>query len=440
MFDSHNIGFRMAGILAVCLGAAPVHAANALTPAEKKAGWILLFDGVDKDAHWRHGETGNTPSKWTVEDSAMRTFDQYTFLCTKATDQFSDFEWQIDWKLAKKGNSGLFIRVVSSTYDDGYEYAILDDENGGDRTEVSKNPADRLPSGKMAYIKRTGAIYDLYPTTRNGAIGGEFYDSTASKPFGQWNHGVIWAEGDYIEHWLNGRKVADVEIGTPEWNARFANSKWNVPSVPDREHWARHPTGSLCLQAHGGGDEGLAWFRNIKVRPFTPGETLVSPLVSPAGGGFTASVKVGLEVAITDAAIHYTLDGSEPTESSPAYRDSITLTATTTLKAKTFRARFKSSPATVAVFSKGPSALGKRDLSPAPEVSLSPDPGGGFIIRNGNASRFEGAVYGLSGTRLAEFRMTETEPVRTLRGLAHGVYLVRLQRGGWMQLRKIATP
>ncbi len=427
-------GAFCAGLFILCAALGESRAVNnVLTAAEKKAGYILLFDGADKNTHWRNNETGNTANPWTIEDSAMRTVNSYSFLCTKATDQFSNFEWRIDWKLAKGGNSGLFIRVLTSTYNDGYEYGILDDVNGGDRGEVSKNPIDKLPSGKFPYIKRNGSIYDLYPTTKNGQIGGQYYDSTVSVPNGQWDKGVLFANGNFIEHWLNGKKVVDAEIGSAEWVARFKNSKWNVASL-SVDKWSRQPTGSLCMQAHG--DNADAWFRNIKVRPFTPGDTLVSPSFTPVGGDFSGTVKVGLEVAITGAAIHYTLDGSDPTETSPLYTDSITVNATTTIKAKTFRARFKNSSTASAVFSKGGSGIATQDLSPAPEAFLEPI-GNGFAVVNTKADAFHATVLNVAGSVVAEFDMREATREHRVTGIKNGVYLIKLQRAGAISVRKI---
>lgn len=433
---TRKIGFGVVGILLAGLGATSAHAAlNTLTTAEKKAGWILLFDGKDKDAYWHQGEVGNNTSKWTIEDSAMKTAPTYDFLCTKSTNLYSDFEWKAEWRLGRAGNSGLFIRVVTSTYNDGFEYGILDDVNGGDRNELSKNPIDKLPNGSMPPIKRTGGMYDMYPTTKDGQIGGQYYDGTVAKPYTEWNQGVIWAEGNHIEHWLNGKKVVVAEIGSPEWAARLDNSKWNSFDV---NKWARNPKGMLCIQSHGG-TNGVqdAWFRNLKVRPFTIGDTLVSPSVSPNGGSFSASVKVGLEVAITGAVIRYTLDGTEPTASSPAYTDSISLTATTTLKAKTFRANFKTSSTTLATFTKGGTFLGNTDLSPAPDFTLAPV-SGGFLVRNIHAEAFRTEVLDLKGMRVAAFTMRENAREYSVTGLEKGVYLVKIQRGNQVQARKIA--
>lgn len=426
----------MAGILLIGGTGSRIEAANnTLSSAEQKAGWILLFDGKDKDTYWRHGETGNTASRWTVEDSAMKAVPSYSFLCTKTAYQYSNFEWHAEWKLGRAGNSGLFIRVVQSTYDDGFEYGILDDVNGGDRGSLSTNAADRLPNGSMPPIKRSGGIYDLYPTTKDGQIGGQFYDGTVARPYNQWSQGVIWAEGNHIEQWLNGKKVVVAEIGSADWNARLKNSKWGSY---DPNKWARNPKGSLCMQAHGGSNgEELVWFRNMKVRPFTPGEALVSPSATPNGGNFSATVKVGLEVAITGATIRYTLDGSEPTENSPAYTDSITLTATTTLKAKTFRARFMNSSTTTATFTKGGTSIGTPDLSPVPEAAFTPF-SGGFTVRNGNGAMFNAKVLDLRGVEVASFSVGENTPEYSVRGLKSGVYMVQIQRGTWAQVHKIA--
>lgn len=337
-------------ILLAC-GAAFGQAANQLTPAEKKAGWILLFDGSDKFAEWKVNEDGGAKSNsWIVDGDAMKSPDRGDMLFSKR--EFADFEWQADWKLSKGGNSGLFARVVAPPgwYCSGYEYAILDDANGGDRTERSnsKNTADKLPGGGQAYIKRTGAVYDMYPTTKDGVIGGQYYDSTFAKPWDEWNHGVIWAEGNHIEHWLNGRKVVDAVIGSAEWEARYKNSKFYPGCGSD---FSKHPSGMLGVQDHGGGL--IVWIRNLKVRPFTPGAKLPAPLITPAGGNFQGTVKASLDAAVTGALVRYTLDGSDPTESSPLFQDSLVLSHTATLKARTFRARFQASDAAAATFTLG---------------------------------------------------------------------------------------
>jgi hypothetical protein len=425
-----------AGIMFSCLGMGGAQTGNnALSPAETKAGWQLLFDGKDKNAHWRHGETGSQLSKWTIEDSALRTVDEYSFLCTKTTDQFSDMEWKADWKLDKAGNSGLFIRVVTSTYSDGHEYGILDDVNGGDRLDVSKNPADKLSNGKFPYIKRTGGIYDLYPTTRNGAIGGQYYDSTVSRPYTQWSQGVIFANGKFIEHWLNGKKVVDVELGSADWIARFRNSKWNDGKHSETQ-WSMQPKGSLCIQAHGGGQNG--WFRNLKVRPFTPGEKLNSPLITPKGGDFTGSTKVHLDAAITGATIRYTLDGTTPGETSPIFTDTLTVAKTTTLKTATFRAKFQTSDVETAVFTIGGTGIEGKSLV-NPDVELIRQ-GRSVTVLNRNGASFSGEILGVDGKVAASFGGDRTTQEVDLAAMESGVYVIRFRAPEWIRNERIFLP
>ncbi|MEZ4612683.1 MAG: chitobiase/beta-hexosaminidase C-terminal domain-containing protein [Caldilineaceae bacterium] len=60
-----------------------------------------------------------------------------------------------------------------------------------------------------------------------------------------------------------------------------------------------------------------------------------TPTATP-GGTYTESVTVSMASSTPTADIRYTLDGSEPTGTSPAYAGPLTLEATTTLKVKCF--------------------------------------------------------------------------------------------------------
>ena len=62
-------------------------------------------------------------------------------------------------------------------------------------------------------------------------------------------------------------------------------------------------------------------------------ERVAQPVFSPDGGTYTDNVVVTISCATDSATIHYTTDGSEPTESDAVYLEPLTLTATTTLKA-----------------------------------------------------------------------------------------------------------
>ncbi|MDB5103670.1 MAG: hypothetical protein JWP91_1359 [Fibrobacteres bacterium] len=77
---------------------------------------------------------------------------------------------------------------------------------------------------------------------------------------------------------------------------------------------------------------------------YTDASTLPPPVASPAGIGFVGSQIVSLSVpGHPDAQIRFTLDGAEPTSSSPLYAAALTFTGTTTLKAKAFKKDWKTS-------------------------------------------------------------------------------------------------
>jgi hypothetical protein len=72
--------------------------------------------------------------------------------------------------------------------------------------------------------------------------------------------------------------------------------------------------------------------------------------VEPPGGAFETTQEVQISTLTPGAEIHYTLDGTEPTLASPAYEGPLTLSATTTVKAKAFLGGWADSATTTAGF------------------------------------------------------------------------------------------
>jgi preprotein translocase subunit SecG len=60
------------------------------------------------------------------------------------------------------------------------------------------------------------------------------------------------------------------------------------------------------------------------------------PVLSPAPGPIDRPINVALDVRVRGAAIHYTLDGSEPTRTSPVYEDPVRVEPGQTIRARTF--------------------------------------------------------------------------------------------------------
>lgn len=275
----------------------------------------------------------------------------------------------------------------------------------------------------------------MYPTTLNGQIGGQYYDSTLSVPNGQWDKGVIFANGNFIEHWLNGKKVVELEIGSDDWNARFAKSKW--ASTAKVGAWAKNPSGSLCMQAHGNNLD--VWFRNIKVRPFTPGEKLNSPLITPAGGSFQSPVTVFLDPAITGSTVRYTLDGTDPIATSPIYKDSLKVMATAVLKTKTFRDKFQASDLASATFTIGgtgiaynPSFKGARYFYSAKDKSVR--------IESALGQTMDLKVMDVSGKIRVRYFSSNKKGEVSLSTLQSGIYFIKARSGGLTTIDRIYAP
>jgi hypothetical protein len=68
------------------------------------------------------------------------------------------------------------------------------------------------------------------------------------------------ARGNHIEHWLNGTKALEYEIGSPDWEAKRKASKFDA-----WKGYGRSARGHIALQDHGDG----AAFRNIRIRPLS---------------------------------------------------------------------------------------------------------------------------------------------------------------------------
>jgi hypothetical protein len=208
---------------------------NQLSKEERKAGFKLLFDGKTTKG-WRAYGKKEVPPSWKVVDGSLALVEKGgADLMTVA--QYDNFELLIDWKVAEGGNSGIMYRVAESKgppYVTGPEYQVLDDARHPDANK-----------GKEG-THRAGALYDLYPPAKN-----------VVKPAGEWNTTKIILDGSKVEHWLNGEKVVEAEIGSEDWNKRVAASKWATHA-----QFGKVPKGHIDLQDHGDKVE----FRNIKLR------------------------------------------------------------------------------------------------------------------------------------------------------------------------------
>src|SRR4051812_14727700 len=152
--------------------------------------WRNLID--PSMSAWRGYKEEAMPKGWTVKDGVLSKTVGTNDIITK--DEFQNFELAFDWKLHKGGNAGVFYRgseAGEKIYFTGPEYQLLDDA--------------RHPDGKIG-PPPAGADYALYPSPA-GIV----------KPAEHWNSSRIVVNGKHVEHWLNGKKVVEYELGSADW-------------------------------------------------------------------------------------------------------------------------------------------------------------------------------------------------------------------------------
>ena len=227
-----------------------VTAENILTDAEMAEGWQLLFDGKTLNG-WRGIGISEPPKgHWEVVDGCIHKIGKENVprqadgqpvkggdLITDTT--FNDFILKFEWKIGKGGNSGVKYNVIEQVSIDkgstgalGYEYQVIDDVNF---------------KGDLGPKHQAGALYDMIAPNKEKHL----------KPLGEFNTSKIVFIGNHGEHWLNGKKIVEFDIDTPEFQKLFQESKYH-----DKKGFTRHKIASIVLQDHG--DD--CWYRNIKIR------------------------------------------------------------------------------------------------------------------------------------------------------------------------------
>lgn len=176
-----------------------------------QTGWIDLNT---LDAY--SAPNGNpVPPCWSNEGGAIHFKPQSARGGIRTRETFQSFEFEFEWKVPPKGNSGVKYRIFYLTRGDaaGNEYQVVDD--AGDRGAIEHA------------TERAGALYNQIAPAK-----------AVSKPPGEFNQSRIVVRGRHIEHWLNGEKVVEYE----------------TESAPLES--------PILLQDHG----VETWYRNLRIR------------------------------------------------------------------------------------------------------------------------------------------------------------------------------
>lgn len=228
-----------------------------------KDGYYVIFDGKTMKG-WRGYGKDHVPGKWIVEDGAIK------FNGTgggEAQDgdggdlifdgKFKNFELELEWKVSKGGNSGIFYlaQEVATTDKNGKqrmepiyisspEYQVLDNANHPDaKLGVNNN-------------RQSASLYDMIPAIPQN-----------SKPYGEWNKAKIMVYKGTVVHGQNDANVVEYHLWTPQWTemleaSKFSPERWPLAFELLNNCGGKQREGYIGLQDHG--DD--VWFRNIRIK------------------------------------------------------------------------------------------------------------------------------------------------------------------------------
>ena len=214
---------------------------------------VKIFNGKDFSG-WRGYNRQDVPGRWTVEDGCIKfngsgggegqSNDGGDLIFDK---NFKNFELELEWKVAKGANSGIFYLAQEvegkPIYYSAPEYQVLDNENHPDaKLGINGN-------------RKSASLYDMIPASPQN-----------SKPYGEWNKVKILVYKGTIVHYQNDEVVLEYHLWTPEWKAMLDKSKFSREKNPVAYDLllncgGENREGVIGLQDHG--DD--VWYRNIKI-------------------------------------------------------------------------------------------------------------------------------------------------------------------------------
>ena len=197
-------------------------------------GWTTLFDG--KNIHGMRGyKMDDIPwTCWEIKDGELKTIPNQPTVDIITKEQYKDFELELEWKTSPAGNSGIFHNATEENdwiWHSAPEMQVLDDE----AHQNGQNPKTSA-----------GALYDLIAPINK-----------TLKPVGEFNRVKIKVQNNEVEYWINGSKIVEFVLASPELAALIENSKFKT--MPN---FTKASQGHVGLQHHG--EE--VWYRNIRIR------------------------------------------------------------------------------------------------------------------------------------------------------------------------------
>lgn len=226
-------------------------------------GYYVIFDGTSTNG-WRGYGKDALPARWSIEDGCLK------FTGTGSGEgqtgeggdvifahKFQNFQLELEWKVSKGGNSGIFYlaQEVTTKKEDGTEryepiyisspeYQVLDNANHPDaQLGVDGN-------------RQSASLYDMIPAKPQN-----------QNPYGEWNKAKIMVYKGTVVHGQNDANVVEYHLWTQQWTdmlqaSKFSQEKWPLAFELLNNCGGENHEGYIGFQDHG--DD--VWYRNIRVK------------------------------------------------------------------------------------------------------------------------------------------------------------------------------
>ena len=212
-----------------------------ISNAQNTNEWIPLFNGTSTTQLRGYMLDSFPTSAWKVEDGALVAQTGVPNIDLVTKDTFTNFDLTFQWKVSKAGNSGVFYNVQEAS---AHESGNGNSPNWLDNFEMQL--LDDIDFNDTAAIRSAGSLYDLIiPVNKH------------LKPVGEYNTARLLVDHGHVEHWINGEKVVEYEIGSAKLNDLISKSKYK-----DNPKFAKSTSGHIMFQHHG----QQVWLKDIQVK------------------------------------------------------------------------------------------------------------------------------------------------------------------------------
>jgi len=207
----------------------------------QKGNWVYLFDGKSVAALRGYMMDSFPSQAWKVEDGALAAQTNVPNVDFLTRNKYKNFELSLEWAVSKGGNSGVFYYVVEKS---------AHESHNGNSPNWLDNPEmqilDDIGFNDTAAIRSAGSLYDLIIPQHK-----------VLKPVGEFNTARLIVDHGHVEHWLNGVKIVEYDLGSEKLKELISKSKFK-----NNPNFAQSTDGYIMFQHHG----QKVWLKDIKVR------------------------------------------------------------------------------------------------------------------------------------------------------------------------------